>query len=256
MTFKMTKLKYLLFFFFNTIMYAQNFLSGNVLSEGGFVLQNVTIVNMKNGNKTFTNNEGYFKIEAQKNDELRFIKENFERESKVIQNVDFLIPMFIKLDRIPIEIEEVKVVIKPTGDLNKDVNRLKTDYSKEILQKKIGLPQLRGIQREKVPNTSLPLAILSLNPDTIYKTASGEARKMKTLYKYEDMHRNINWITKQNGDEYFISREIPKEKIKEFIEFSILIDPQITSYIKANNISAVNFRLEDALTIYLKRLRK
>lgn len=253
-------MKFLIFIFISTISYAQYVISGNVLSESDFALQNVMVVNIKTGNKIFTNNEGSFNIEANTNDELRFIKEKYERGSKVIENSDFLIPLSIQLVRVPIEIVEVKVAMKPTGNLGKDASRIKVDHSKEVLQKEIGLPQPKGIQREKVPvltkDILLPLLTARLNIDAIYKVVSGKARKMKSFYKYEDMQRNINWITEHNGDEYFIEREIPKEKIREFLEFSILLEPHIAQNIKFNNLSAVNFELENTTSIYLERLKK
>jgi hypothetical protein len=253
-------MKYLFLIFSSITIYSQNIISGRVLSDNGFVVYNVEIVNMRNGSKALSNDEGYFKIEARTNDELRFLKENFERGSKVIQNYDFLTTLSIQLVRVPIQIEEVKVAMKPTGNLGKDASRIKIDHSKEILQKEIGLPQPKGIQREKVPvltkDILLPLLTARLNIDAIYKVVSGKARKMKSLYKYEDMQRNINWITEHNGDEYFIEREIPKEKIREFLEFSILLEPQIAQNIKLNNLSAVNFELENTNSLYLGRLKK
>ncbi len=256
----MKYLKYLVFILLSSFIYSQNIVSGNVLSEDGFVLQNVTVVNVKTGNKTFTNHEGIFKIEANVSDELRFIKENYERGSKVVKKNDFSIPLSVQLVRVPIEIEEVKVAVKPTGDLGKDASRIKIDHSKEILQKEIGLPQPKGIQREKAPTLTkdilLPLITARLNIDAIYKVVSGDARKMRSLYKYEDMQRNINWITEHDGEAYFTERGIPKEKIRECIEFSILIEPTINQNIKLNNLSAVNFVLENTTSIYLERLKK
>lgn len=113
-------MKYFIFLFFNIFLYAQNIVSGHVQSESNFILQDVMVVNVNKGNKGFTNNEGIFKIEADINDELRFLKENFERQSKVIQNKDFITPISIQLVRVPIEIEEVEVVAKLTGNLEKD----------------------------------------------------------------------------------------------------------------------------------------
>lgn len=253
-------MKSLLLILISSISYAQNTISGNVLSENGFVVQNVMVINTKTGNKVFTNNEGSFKIDVNTNDELRFIKENYERGVKVIRNNDFSATLKIELVRVPIEIEEVNVTPKPTGDLIKDVNRIKIDNSKEILKKEIGLPQPKGILREKVPTLKkdilLPLLTAKLDIDAIYKVVSGDARKMRSLYKYEDLQRNIRWIFEQNGDEYFIERGIPKQKIMEFIEFSILIEPKINQNIKSNNLSAVNFLLENTYAIYLERLKK
>lgn len=253
-------MKYLILILISAVSYAQNIVSGIVMSESNFGLHDVIVVNINTGKKVYSNHRGNFSIEANINDELRFIKENYERGAKVVHNNDFLTPISIHLVRVPIEIEEVNVAVKLTGVLAKDASRVKIDHSKEILQKNIGLPQPKGIQREKVPvltkDILLPLLTARLNIDAIYKVVSGKARKMKSLYKYEDMQRNINWITEHNGDEYFIEREIPKEKIREFLEFSMLVEPQIAQDIKFNNLSAVNFKLENTASIYLERLRK
>lgn len=101
-------------------MQAQNYVSGNVVSENYIVLRNVLIVNVKTDKKVLTNNEGSFKIEANANDELRFIKENYERGSKVIKNSDFQTPLSIQLVQVPIEIEKVEITTKLTGNLIKD----------------------------------------------------------------------------------------------------------------------------------------
>lgn len=113
-------MKFLIFIFISTISYAQNIVSGNVVSEYHTVLSNVVVVNIGTDKKVLTDNEGSFKIEANVNDELRFIKENYERGSKVVHNNDFLTPMSIQLVRVPIEIEEVNVITKPTGNLGRD----------------------------------------------------------------------------------------------------------------------------------------
>lgn len=253
-------MKFIFFFLFSILIRAQNIISGNITSENNFILQNVTVINMKTGYITNTDNKGNFQILAKTNDELRFSKGGFERNSKIIESRDLLIPLSIQLIHIPLEIKEVKIRTKPTGNLKIDANRIKIDHTKEILQKEIGLPQPKGIQREKVPvltkDILLPLATARLNIDAIYKVISGDARRMKNIYKFEDMQRSINWIAEHNGEEYFTERGIPKEKITEFIEFSILVEPKISQYIKLNNISAVNFILEETALIYLERLKK
>lgn len=248
-------MKFLVFIFLSTTMFSQNFIPGKILSENGFGLENVLVINIKTGSKVFTDNEGNFNIEVSLNDELRFIKQDFERVSKIIQIPDLITLLSIQLIKTPIEIEEVKVFIKPTGNLGKDVTRIKTDNSEKILKKNIGLPQPKGILRETIP-TSLPKAIASLNIDAIYKIVSGKAEQMKKLYKYEDMQRNLNWIIESNGNEYFTERGIPNGKIREFIEFSILIEPKIEQNIRLNKLHTVNFLLEETATIYLERLMK
>lgn len=112
-------LRYILLFF-GAFLQAQTYVSGNVVSEYHTVLNNVMVVNIRTDKKVFTGNEGSFKIEANVNDELRFIKENYERGSEIIKNSDFLTPLSIQLVRVPIEIEEVDIATKLTGNLAKD----------------------------------------------------------------------------------------------------------------------------------------
>jgi hypothetical protein len=253
-------MKYFLFIFIFIYSFgnAQEKVSGNVLSEYDYKLQNVTVINITTHEQAVTDNTGFFTIKAKVNDELRFLKENYERGSKKIVNQDFFTGMSFILVQMPKDINEVKIGTKITGDLDNDIGKIKTNHSKELLKKNVGLPQPKGVQREKAPIAKkmiLPLLLGSLNVDDAYKLVSGKARKMKSLYQYEDMQANIAWIIDNDGEQYVIQRGIPKERINECLMFSILIKPQIKEHIKVNNISAVNLILEDTIDIYLKRLK-
>ena len=156
-------MKYLVFLFFSTFIYAQNIVSGNVLSENGFVLQNALVVNMKTGNKTFTNNEGGYKIEANLNDELQFIKENFEKGSKIIQNKDFSTPLSVQLARVPIEIEEVNVVARLTGDLGKDSKN--HNSSEKVIALNNNIKEYIKVPLKEVqPKNSIPSSFAPRDP--------------------------------------------------------------------------------------------
>lgn len=153
-------MKYLFFLLLSISIYAQNIVSGTVVSENNFVLQNVMIVNIKTGNKVFSDNEGRFNIVAKKNDELRFIKGNFERGSKIVQNNDFITPLSIQLVRIPIEIEEVKIVNRPSGDLGKDSKNYNTSEKVVALNKDIRqylkTPLAESPSKNNIPSSFAP----------------------------------------------------------------------------------------------------
>ena len=157
-------MKYLIFIFFSIITYGQNIVSGNVSSENGFIIQNVLVINIKTGSKTYTNNEGSFKIKANVNDELRFIIENYERGSKVVKNNDFLNSISIQLVRVPIEIQEVKVVAKPTGDLEKDSKKFSVD--KKTTELNVAMNKyMKEKLTEVLPKNSIPS---SFAPPNLY----------------------------------------------------------------------------------------
>ena len=76
---------------------------------------------------------------------------------------------------------------------------------------------------------------------------------MRKLYKYEDLQDNVIWIRERVGDDYFAKMEIPPEKISEFLQFSIGVQPEINRFIKVRNLSKVLFILEETLPQYHNR---
>ncbi|UZT98781.1 hypothetical protein ODZ84_04180 [Chryseobacterium fluminis] len=255
------KSKYIIFFCFIFLciaktVYAQSFVSGTVLSEDGFFISNVLVYNISNQKSTYTDSEGKFNIEGNLSEELRFIKEGYERKSEKISN---LYPLKVLLIKKPFEIEEVRLNVL-SGNLLMDSKRIKIDNSKEKLEKEIGLPKLKGVQRERVPTVSndviVPLLFGSIKIDAVYKLISGDARRMKSLYKYQDLQEKVKWIRERIEDDYFVKFKIPEEKIGEFLEFAIRSNPNIISSIKSNKIEAVRFELNISIDMYSSRLNK
>lgn len=89
--------------------------------------------------------------------------------------------------------------------------------------------------------------------NNLYKNISGDARRMRTQYRYEDLQDNILWIRKRLDDDYFAEAGIPEEKISEFIAFHE--NPQIVTAIKAKNLTKAMFLMEAKMPIYLERLK-
>lgn len=144
-----------------------------------------------------------------------------------------------------------------SGNLLTDLKRVKVDESKEKLEKNIGLPKVKRVQREKAPTVSkdiiLPLLSGTIKIDAIYKVVSGDARKMKSLYKYEDLHNNVKWIRERIDDDYFVKFNIPQERIGEFLEFAIETSPNILLGIKSNKIDKVRFELNNSIDLFSSR---
>jgi hypothetical protein len=157
------------------------------------------------------------------------------------------------------EIEEVEIpAVRLTGDLNQDSRNL-TKFDKVAqLQREIGVPGPPEKPRETPPPTVEQIGLISyalsnINVFTLYKNISGDARRMRQLYKYEDLQDNVIWIRGNVNDDYFTKMEIPAEKIPEFLQFSLGLKPEISKYINAGNLSKVLWALENALPHYLRR---
>ncbi|SIS38732.1 hypothetical protein SAMN05421639_104297 [Chryseobacterium shigense] len=235
---------------------AQTIIDGIVLSEEGHYIRDVLVYNMGNQKKGYTDSEGKFSIEGNINDEIRFLKDGYERKSEKVNNIYALKVILIKK---PFEIEEIKIN-NLSGNLLKDLKHTKIDHSKEILEKEIGLPKLKGVQRERIPTVSndviVPLLFGSVKIDAVYKLVSGDARRMKSLYKYQDLQVKVQWIRDRIDDEYFIKFDIPTEKIDEFLEFALQSNPKILSGIKSNRIETVRYELNSSIDVFRSRLNK
>ncbi len=235
---------------FATSYFSQQ-VSGTITDEEGNPIPAVLVFNIKTEKYTYTTINGNFSIECSENDELRFARKSFERVSKTVHQFDFSSPLRIILERIPGEIEEVKVPnIRLTGDLNKDAKNLSKIDKVDELQKEIGVPKPPEKPRETPPptikkNGIFAFALSNLNLNTLYKNISGDGRRMRNLYRYEDLQDNILWIRERIPDEYFEKMGIPQEKIQEFILFSIGQNPDITKYVKAKNLSKIMLILEE-----------
>ncbi|MDR6529080.1 hypothetical protein J2787_004523 [Chryseobacterium rhizosphaerae] len=234
-------------------------ITGRIIDDNNEDLSGVTVINMSTDKKVYSNLLGMFSIEASSNDELRFVKEDFRRQSKRVLTDGVNSQLLIQLFQIPKEIEEVKIVKRLTGDLEQDSRIVAKADKGEIVRDAVGLPQPVGKMREKpaeVKQVLLPILLGNLNVQGAYDLISGKARKQKRLYRYDDLQEHIAWIRDRVEDDYFTKAGIPADRISEFIEFSFVAKPQVRTYVKAKNLSGVLLRLEETIPLYVERLKK
>lgn len=197
---------------------------------------------MTTDQKTYTDASGNFIIDGKMGDEIRFAKESFKLGKIIISSNDI---QSIKLERIPQEIEEVKII-------NKNLARSR----EEELRNSIGLPKGPEKPREKpvgAKEVLLPLLGASLNVDNLYKWLSGNSRRLKNRYKYEDLQEDLAWIQNNVDLEYFVEAGISPEKFNDFLMFS-LQDEKVLMYMKAKNIGGLTVSLDNHIGAYLERI--
>ncbi|PIF43223.1 hypothetical protein CLU96_0127 [Chryseobacterium sp. 52] len=252
------RVSFLLVFMFSHF-FSQQKIVGYVVDDNGENLSSVIIINMSTDLKTSSNSMGMFSIEASPNDELRFIKEDFLRVFARVPANGFNSQLLVTLTPIPKDVGEVKIVKKPTGDLEVD-SRLAGKVDKgEIVQQAVGLPQPVGKMREKpaeVKQVLLPILLGNLDVQGAYDLISGKARRQKRQYRYDDLQEHIKWVRDRVDNEYFTKAGIPEERISEFIQYSFEVKPQVRTYVKAKNLSGVLLRMEETLPVYIERLKQ
>lgn len=239
------------------LLFSQQMVSGRIIDDEGESLSAVTIVNMTTDKKSYSNSQGVFSIEANPNDELRFVKEDFRRVSRQVLTDGINPQLLITLFQIPKDIGEVKIVKKLSGDLEQDSRIVaKVDKGEQVKQA-VGLPEPVGKMREKpaeVKSVLLPILLGNLNVQGVYDLISGKARKQKRQYRYDDLQEHIIWVRSRVEDDYFVKAGIPADKISEFIEFSFSAKPQVRTYVKARNLSGVLLRMEEVIPLFIERL--
>lgn len=234
---------------------AQSIISGIVMTEEGARISQVVVLNVTTDEKVTTNVLGEYTIRANYGQQLRFVKEKFERSQVFVNNAS---NVDVVLIRLPVEIEAVEIPkLKISGDISKDASQVKINQSEEALRQAIGLPRSPEKPRERPPEIKdvlLPLIGGKLNVDALYKLVSGKTKRMKRLYRYEDEEEYIQWMRTKIDAEYFESSGIPAQHINAFLLFC-LADPQVLRYAKAKNTSGLIVSIEKNVPTFLSRIK-
>ena len=237
-------MKRLLFFYFLIISIAicSQTISGTVISEESNPISKVLIVNMTSNQKVYSDNVGNFSIEGKIGDELRFAKERYKGEKIIISNNLFK----VVLQQLPQEIEEVKIINKRLAESQEE--KLRTD---------IGLPKGPEKLREKPADLADDFLRIppKVNIQNIYDAISGKSRRLKRLYKYEDLQEGLVWIKTNIDLEYFAEAGISPDKLNDFLMFA-LQDEQVLRYMKAKNLGGITVSLDNHIGAYLEKIGK
>ena len=211
------------------------------MSEDEVLIPKTLIVNMRTNEKTYSDSQGSFTISAQIGDEIRFAKERYKLAKILITNSD---QQIVRLEKIPQEIEEVRLI-------NKNI----AQSQEEGLRTSIGLP--KGPEKPREKPVDLKDDFLRIPPivsiQNIYNAISGKSRRLKRLYKYEDLQEGLSWIRNNIDYQYFADSGIPAEKMNDFLMFA-LRDERVLMYMKAKNIGGITVEMDRQIDPYLEVL--
>ena len=132
----MKKTLLLFLFILANSFYAQEYIFGKITSEQNIELSGVLILNTRTDEKAYSDSDGNFMISAKNNDALRFVKQKYDRITYSVKPEDFKNSIKITLIKSVVEIEEVEIKSKLTGNLREDARRVesvkKVKLNKEI----------------------------------------------------------------------------------------------------------------------------
>lgn len=203
----MNKILLLFLLLFSQIFFSQQYIFGKVTTEQNQDLTDVTIINTRTDEKIFTDHMGNFMILAKNFDHLRFVKQKFDRITYKILPEDFNKSLKIILIKSAVEIKEVELKPKLTGNLKEDAKRIepirKTKLNKEIS---------KYIAQKSSPEVLKPKAGEFVQP-------KGEGFSIGKIHNQWDRIDLSEHILQILGDDYFLDLGLKKAEIDAFINF-------------------------------------
>ena len=240
----MKKLLLILFLTFFCKFYSQEYIIGKVVSEQNIQVANVLVINVKTDEKTYTDQDGNFIISAKNGDVIRFVKQKFDRVSYNIQAEDFKKSLVINLMKSSIEIQEIELKNKLTGNLREDVKRVEAKQKSKL-------------------NGDVNNFILEKTDINILKPSKGEfvqpkgegfsVGKINNRWDDVDVQVFILYILRED---YFEQLGLRKEEISPFINVVIQNMDTKTArkygYLRSNDIAKFQELAEEKIKTFKK----
>ena len=202
--------KILLLFFFTVFanLYSQEYIFGKVTSEQNTEIAGVLVINIKTDEETYTNKDGNFMIAAKSKDLLRFVKQKFDRVSYTIKPEDFQKAITISMQKSTIEIDEVEIKNKLTGNLKDDINKVENKKKTKLNQE---------ISKMNLKKTDLTILLPRAGE---FKQPKGEGFSIgaiKDRWDTVDVNQGYLYIL---GEDYFVEElGLKKEEVAHFIGY-------------------------------------
>ena len=203
----MKKILLILFLTFFCKFYSQEYIIGKVVSEQNIQVANVLVINVKTDEKTYTDQDGNFIISAKNGDVIRFVKQKFDRVSYNIQAEDFKKSLVINLMKSSIEIQEIELKNKLTGNLREDVKRVEAKQKSKLNEE---------INKMNLENTDIKILIPKGNEFRQPKGEGFSVGKINNRWDDVDVQVFILYILRED---YFEQLGLRKEEITPFINF-------------------------------------
>lgn len=257
---KRTNICFLLFLF-SSIGFSQN-LTLNGIVTGEETVENIHVINRSQKKYTTTNEKGYFKIEALKNDTIVFTSVQYKPythivTSKNILNKELSVALEINVNELP----EAVIGFTLTGDLNKDI--LNSDAKRPINFYDVGIPGYTGKKMRKSERLlaeagefkpSMLLGVLAggipLNP--ILNGISGRTKELKKRVALEDNTIFMNALKNRLSEAFFKENELKKELRADFFYFCAE-DKNFETRCAISDLEALKFMKEKYL-VYKENL--
>lgn len=251
-------------FFVSAELFSQQQITGFITDSGRENINPVLVINVSSLKSTLSDPSGKFTIEASENNELRFVKEGYYRLDKKIGKDDFNSPLIISLAKAEIEIPEVKITFKPTGNLERDSKKLgesrKLSALKSDLENYMKAPLNEPLPDNSISKTFKPdytagqvsvLGVLDAAVGLFRKATQPEITKAN----YTETQDFLRRVKLEIDLEFLRKYGMDEEQIDHFLIYANDSRLMAKKYRKNFKIDVVEYELKVAFAEY-KKTRK
>lgn len=257
------KLKLLILFLiiFALKISAQQVVIGKVSTESGTEIPGAVVFNVRTDERTITDRDGNYLIKAAETDELRFVVPGFIRLSQKISAENFSHPLNIILKKSEIEIEEIKLGFRPTGNIKRDTKALHEAPRVVALNSEIRSsmkePLSYALPQNTVPSSFAPrnLSTGQVNLLGVGKAIAGliqKATSPKTTPTYAETQEFLAKVKSVIEWKNFEKYGFNEEEYDRFLLYANDVFELAKNYRNNFNKSEIEFKLNSALKEYLK----
>ena len=240
----MKKTLLLFLFIIANSFYAQEYIFGKITSEQNIELSGVLILNTRTDEKAYSDSDGNFMISAKNNDALRFVKQKYDRITYSVKPEDFKNSIKITLIKSVVEIEEVEIKSKLTGNLREDARRVES-VKKVKLNKEIA----KYIAEKSDPEILKPRGgefVQPVGQGFSVGKVSNQADQIDLAEDFLEIH----------GEDYFTDLGLKKSEISGFI-FHVMSSLDLKNaykygYLKGSDIAQFRKQAETKINDFRK----
>lgn len=243
-------------------VFAQQKVTGSIKDEEHVNMSAVSVLNITKNISAVSDVSGNFTIEADENDELRFVKESYYRTDKIIKKESFTNPMNVMLLRAETLIPEVKIEYRPTGNLEKDNQHLndskKVAKLKSSMEEYMKSPISEPIAKNEIPKTfqghdfnAGQVNVINVIDEAVrlIKKASAPKITAPTFGETQDFLKRV----KSEIDLSFLKRYgMNEEGIDHFLYYAERVNHLSKRFRKTFKPSEIEYELKTAFVEYSK----
>lgn len=254
----------LLYVFFCTAseLWGQQKISGKVITGDELDLAPVLIVNISGNKSSLSDMSGNFEMEAKENDEIRFVKEGYYRVDKKITREDINAPFNIILKKIEIQIPEVHIKYKPTGNLARDNQHYNESRKLQALKSDME-DYMRSPLNQPLPNnttsktfTGHDFNVGQVDLFGVFNAVSGLVKKATkpkiTKANYNETQDFLKRVRNEVNLNFLKKYGMDEEQIDAFLLYADKTRSLAKRYRKDFSISVVEYELKVAFGEYSK----